>query len=314
MSFRAQQLVLLLLGLFLVLTASGSVSGNLTLVAENFTWAENLWFDGQGHMFVADWGQGALYRLTPNVTDPNGLAIKEEWVSGFQKCLGLQLVEDVMLMVVEEKDGTSAIINISLQEPGVWNTFSTTECLGNGLAYDATNRILFTACEALFIPLLGKVLGMSVHSPSPYVYAKDFVASDGAYVIDDLLFISESILAKVIVYNLTKSTTKGSNAQIADFKAPGMGSIDDFCVVRLPTSPNTLTMLAADFTGGNVVMIDALGGSQEYTVLATGLRNPTSVRKGFGSGWDAPGSFYVSEGGPLLGTDHNRRVWRLDLL
>eukprot|EP00759_Apiculatamorpha_spiralis_P005151 PhF_6_TR13052/c0_g1_i3/m.20722 len=36
----------------------------LTLIADNFTWAENMFFDGTGNLWVSDAYQGIMWKLT----------------------------------------------------------------------------------------------------------------------------------------------------------------------------------------------------------------------------------------------------------
>jgi hypothetical protein len=243
--------------------------------------------------------------------------------------------------VYEYNNRTSGIGAFDINTPNLWEPAYPTDTVGNGLTQSLTTGVLYTACEADFIPLLGRVYAFNISAPGNqvYTYAKDLWAADGAFIAQelDLLFMSDVVSAAVRVYNVTADPLQGTPIQ--DYKAPGMETLDDFCTLMVD---GVLWLLGADFLAQKVVAYQAWPfNSSNYFVLASGFGgNPTSVRVGRGPGWAAStGSpnirLYISEGGPLpidpslknrltlhrsnmraevqSGTEHNRQVWELEV-
>jgi sugar lactone lactonase YvrE len=290
--------------------------GNLTLIASNFTWAENLAFDGRGALFVTDDMAGIIYRLE---RDPATLVVtKQAWVTGFHNALGLALAPtgDEMYAVVTTAAGVHRIIAVSTVSPNNTTNVSVLGGCGNGLARAAAN-VLYSPTETDFIPDLGKVFAVptaGAGAGGSHTFDDHMWAADGAFIdpVTQLLYVSEVLTAKVTVYNVSEGPTASKGVKLLEFTAPGMKSLDDFCIARNATG-GAPWLIGADFTHGNVVRFPAAVGAAQRPAerLVEGLRNPTSVREGLGRGWE--GSLFITEGGKLLGKDHNRRVWELKL-
>lgn len=309
--------------------APAQPSGNLTLVADGFTWAENLWFDGAGGLFVTDDMAGIIYKLVrPSGT---GKATKTPWISGFSFCLGLYSVfnrQHQMYAVVKFNpkagqplcNGSSyGIIRFDTRTPNTYVQAACTEQIGNGLAVNTANGrgTIYTASEGNFIPGRGLVYDIDVQVAPARVatLADKLTAADGAFLDQrtQLLYVSEVLTAEILVFNVSARPI----ALVARYKAPGCKMVDDMCIAYVsPTTarPSARPFLyAADFWAGSVVAF-AADGSGAGTVLATGLQQPTSVRQGRGQGWNNPRSLFITEGGGLLPAwQKDRRVWELHL-
>ena len=297
-------------------SAPRAVVGTLELVADGFSWAENLAFDGRGNLFVSDCNRGQIVRLSHNAT--TGVVEKNLWGSGFKKFLGLTFAPgapETLFAVGVQSNGQGAVAEVSTLRPDTYAVIANISHMPNGLARDNATGAIYTTSEVDFIPELGHVYRVAParngSAAAVATFADKLWGADGAFIdpASGLLYVSEVLEAKVLVYNLTTAAGAGGKSA-AEFKAPAMKSLDDFCVFRQSAASQPV-MYGADFTGGKVVRFGlGRGGAVagDGQVLVEGLRNPTSVRRGLGAAWE--GSFYITEGGPLLGKKNNRRVWR----
>jgi hypothetical protein len=308
----------------------GTPQGNLTLLADGFTWAENLFFSGDGGLFVADDMVAAIYRLTRE-TDA-GPAKKETWLTGFKRALGMSNVfgqENQLYAVVELSSGScvsfdgkssndhgAAIISFSTQVPNNFTIAVCSEVLGNGFAVNDQNGLgtIYTANEGGFIPSKGLVLQIEPSNEISILFDQNMDSADGVFLDQktQLLYVSEVIQGLIRVYNVSQ----GQNTLLKQYHAPNSKMIDDFCIAyKLWDGQNSSIpfMFAADFWNETVMVFPA-DGSGPGRVLASGFYSPTSVRVGRGKGWNTPNSVYVTEGGGFIPSlQKNRRVWELHL-
>ena len=313
--------------------------GQLELVAGNFSWAENLFFDGRGNLFVSDFNRGQIIRFSWLRDHHNNASLIRQVIGRFAGVLGLDVVaagptdNRLRLYAVArpfrddtDEPGDPAIVVASIDNATAsqFEVVVNTSIIGNGLAHSNRTASLYTACEGDFIPYFGKILQipLAVAPPTVRTVASGLFASDGAFVStlggdSEFLFVSEVLTATVRVYDTA------SGALLTSYKAPNMTSLDDFCIITggLPAlAPGfDFWLVGADFTGGRVVAFaltssgSAVDGSA--VVVGEGFQNPTSVRVGVGADWTRPNatSLFVTEGGPLLFREDNRRLWRIDL-
>lgn len=317
-------------------TSSNTPTGNLTLIGDGFTWAENLFFDSQGGLFVNDDMQGILYKFTrASWTSP---VIKQVWIKGFKRALGISPVyghqPHQMYAVVnfEQSNCTSAdgkssnnngaaIIAFDINTPNSYTIAVCTLVLGNGLAVNQMNTkgTIFAANEGSFIPNKGILFESDPRSEASRFIANNLQAADGVFLDQNtqLLYISEVLEGHIRIYNVSGTNVTGAPPVfVKSYSAPNCKMVDDFCIAYIQPngSPSsTPFMFAADFWNDNVVAFNA-DGTGEGKILASGFYSPTSVRQGSGQGWDNPHSLFITEGGgfiPELQT--NRRVWELHL-
>lgn len=300
--------------------------GNLTLVADGYTWIENIFFDNQGAMYFSDSFEGKVMRVT-RASATGGAFVSETWLSGFGRVLGFALTEDEteMFAVAWLSKTEYNIIAFSLSTPQTYRVLATTEYSGNGLGLDAATNILFTASEGDFIPGNGRVYAMNMtgivnasNGPQATVQLFDdgLDAADGLWIDHTrrIMYVSEVLNATVRMYNLSLAHAGAAAALFGQYKAPGMTMLDDFSVSSAYCSSGIDTMFGADFWAGNVVAFPSDGSDPSSSVvLASGLFNPTSVRPGRGSGFTNGRTLYVSEGGGLDALTTNRRLWQLTL-
>jgi hypothetical protein len=310
---------------------NATLVGNLTELAAGFNWAENIWFDGLGGMYIADDFAGKVYKLTrPSYGGP---VTKQEWLSGFHNVLGINKVFgslDMMYAVVafdtpcavngsvpDVNATTFGIITFNTTAPGDYSTFVCTPLIGNGLAVNEKDGrgTLYSPSEGDFLPKKGMWFAIDPPTRQVEKAVSGLYSADGAYLDQQtqLLYVSEVALGTILVYNVSQL---GEYPLVHSFHAPGCMMVDDFCVLYMDASgapsPSQPYMFAADFLAGAVVAF-AADGQGSNTVLASGLLFPTSVRSGTGPGWDNPHSVYVSEGGSFVPSQATGRVWELHL-
>ena len=304
-------------------------TGNLTELAGGFIWAENIWVDGRGGLYIAEDSRGEVYKLTrPSYSGP---ITNQLWLSGFSHVLGIQNVwgsDDMMYAVVEFKTTCVAanshlsnstlngIIVFNTSTPGAYSTFVCTDGIGNGLSVNNKNGLgtIYSPSEGQFLPKQGHVFEIDPSTRAVTTPVTGLYSADGAFLdqATQLLYVSEVILGHILIYNVSHP---GTYPLVSSYHALGCVFVDDFCVLNVSPSgaPSPAPYLfAADYWAGSVVAFPA-DGTGEPVVLATGLQAPTSVRGGFGPGWDNPHSVYVSEGGGIFPSDNTRRVWELHL-
>jgi hypothetical protein len=102
-----------LLPLFLAPIVAASNAVKVSVIADGFSWVENLAMDGLGNIFVSDRTRGSISRLHFNAT--SGVFQKDEWVAGFSLVLGLTInpaSPGVMYAVGEDSGNRHFVIAI----------------------------------------------------------------------------------------------------------------------------------------------------------------------------------------------------------
>lgn len=304
----------------------GTPTGHLTLLTDGGEWYENLWFDGNGGLWVTDDLAGKIYKLTR--PSWNGPVTKTLWISGFKSALGMSNVvgqANRMYAVVRlpdtcvSNDGKSsndhgaAVISFDTITPNSYIVALCTPVLGNGFAVNtgsALNGIIYTANEGDFWPGKGVVIQADPTTEASITFDQDLDAADGVFLDQQtqLLYVSEVLKGEIRIYStLSRTLTK-------KYSAPNTKMVDDFCIAYVNWAGNassTPFMFAAGFWNDDVVAFPA-DGNGPGRILASGFYSPTSVRQGRGTGWDNPNSMYITEGGISFGA-LNRRVWELHL-
>ena len=81
-----------------------------TLLVDGFTWAENLAFDGKGHMFVSEAVHGYLYNIY--LCNDGTEYCKDVYLRGFDRIGGLAITPDgnTIYIGVAFKDNTNGIV------------------------------------------------------------------------------------------------------------------------------------------------------------------------------------------------------------
>jgi hypothetical protein len=297
---------------------SAAPGGNLTLVADEFIWAENLIFDDFGNLWVTDLYQGIVFKITKDAV--TGVITKTPWLSGFISLLGLATGPKTTIFFVGKTSKTGETLNFfDVNIRNNWTVVAQTSSLGNGLVYVAETDMLFSASEAFFVPNEGRVFFVeNVTHGTPQRTAQLLQSGlndcDGLFRDDrtNLLYMSEVLTATLYVYNLSADATS-THLPVRTFRAPNMTMLDDMCIVQAikGTAVSSPSIIAADFWTGNVVAFD-VGGTNPGTYVATGIANPTSVRRPkSGSVWDNGRNVFITEGGNFF--EKTRRVWELTL-
>lgn len=176
-------------------------------------------------------------------------------------------------------------------------------CLGGGLAY-SKDGVFYAASEGNFVPFEGavyRIQGEIVRVVQDHGFADDGVFID---INNELLYVSEAESASHKM--LVLSAFNGSSLGV--MKIGNVDMIDDFTI-----EASTGRVVAADFLGGKVVRFNGWTSSNSSTaeILLRDITNPTSAR--FGCVSDVHHGFsdkliFVSEGGGLLSSTHDRRV------
>ena len=299
----------------------GQLSGNLTLIADEFIWAENLIFDDFGNLWVTDLFQGIIFKISKD--SATGAITKTPWITGFEKLLGLATGPKTTIFFVGVVSSSNMTLSaFDVNTPNASRIIAQTDSCGNGLVYSAASDVLYSASEADFIPFLGRVFyAQNVSHGTPLREAQKLQSGlndcDGLFLDENtnLLYMSEVLTATLYVYNLTSNPTAGNlqSTPIRTFHAPNMTMLDDMCIVQSidNTSVKTPSIIAADFWTGKIVAFD-VSGQVAGSALATGIANPTSVRRPKkGSVWDNGRNVFITEGGNFFGK--TRRVWELTL-
>lgn len=294
---------------------------------EDFTWAENLVFDGIGNMFVSDAVRGELWRiyLCENRTE---YCHNVHLDAGLKDIGGIQISEDGLTIYAGAtlNNKSHAIISTPTSgSDGLFKIIALTKNKANGLAYDYERNVLYCTDEGTGSDEGGTITALDL-STNIQTTIKDFVpGADGAWMDNEnkLLYVGELLTMHVLVFNTSGISPSNAPIFIAEFDAfaplgglPHM--LDDFTIDK--TSSSSFSSLGqnvlygTDWTGKAVVKCSLDGTSYPPETIAppegVKLYEPTSVRWGKGPGFDA-NSLYVTEGGGVLPSQTNRRVLQI---
>jgi len=287
-----------------------SDSKDVVVVAEGFAWAENIVCaikdSNTAALFVSENKRGEIWKVTWNGTayDQERLGLSDD----FNLFAGLAKNDSEIFALGNPKGGGKCqLIRIDGSWSGdTYDVIATLprKCLGSGLAYN--NGVFYAASEGDFVPFEGAIY--RIDNSGNVVSVKDRGFADDGVAIDtqrDLVYVSEaeSISHKVLVLNST------SGAYIDVIQPENVDMIDDFTV-----DISTGRVVAADFLGGKIVRFDGWTRSKKpkAEVLLSAITSPTSARFGCVHDGSLVGLsdklIFVSEGGGLLSSTHNRRV------
>lgn len=130
-------------------------------------------------------------------------------------------------------------------------------------------------------------------------------AADGVWIDQNrhLLYVSQVLGAVVHVYDLTQGTWQRK------VSASGMWTLDDYTL-----SDDGTILFGTEFLAGKVMSFHVNSDDDTHdgsTVLASGVKNPTSARWGCGTRGFESTSLFVTEGGGVMSSVKNRRLLEL---
>ena len=300
--------------LVLIALAGPAAASSLPLLnVGGYAWAENLVFDCQGNMFVSDHFQGTVTRIALNTT--TNTYEKHVHAAGFDSVGGLSVSDDGQILYFSAKtqDGVFGVYRVRTTGTphGPFTPLATLEALGNGVAVDDERNIMWTTAEHSFIRHTGTLTQVNLTSGETHTVKDDLYAADGLWFdkASKLLFVGQLLNRHIYVYDTVAGQGKG------DFDGMQHGialanMLDDLTLWNGTSADLGATLLVgADFTGKEVVKFRLDGSSTSVLSPPSGidLHQPTSVRWGCGTGFDA-NSLYVSEGGGLSRMVTSRRV------
>eukprot|EP00938_MAST-03A_sp_MAST-3A-sp1_P005603 g5603.t1 len=268
---------------------------------------EDTIFERETALFVSENTRGEIWKITWNGSSYDQTKLKLS--DAFTRFAGLAKneKEEIFALGNPRKGNGCQMIKLSSWSGETSYTVIANLprlCLGGGLAYYG-NNVFYAASEGDFFPFEGEVYrieNQKVHVIQDHGFADDGVFIDTA---NELLYVSEaeSVSHKMLVLN----ASNGSSL-LGMMKIGNVNMIDDFTVEAL-----TGRIVAADFLAGKVVRFKGWKDSKSPTaeVLLSGITSPTSAR--FGCVSDIHHGFsdkliFVSEGGGLLSSTHDRRV------
>ena len=294
---------------------------------DGFAWAENLVFDGLGHMFVAENTNGMVYRI--NLCNNGTEYCKEIYLeNGLKKVGGLQVSDDGQVLYAgvtfDDEDESTGIISAPTNgnPSDTYSIFAKTAYQPNGLAYDITHGYLYYAASDI-------VYAVNKETQLETVIRGGVKGADGAWFnpLTNKLYIGELFSMQIHVFDTANPITNlgipASYVGVYTALSNEFGKthmMDDFTIQTQSidtTEVEDVYMYGCDFTGKNVMSFDMSGKHVSQVDLnkatdgqITELFNPTSVRYGKGEGFD-PSSLYLAEGGGITKRTTNRRVIQL---
>jgi hypothetical protein len=144
--------LLLRLAVACCLVAARAHAASVSVIADGFTWVENLAFDGRGAAFVSDLAHGTITRLALNATTQT--YDKTLWASGFKKVLGLSVdpsAPHIMYAVGDSLDGKPFVAIVGTDEPQQIKILipDLGNGTGNGLGVYHANGLVYTVRDCL---------------------------------------------------------------------------------------------------------------------------------------------------------------------
>jgi hypothetical protein len=150
---------------------------NVTIVAEGFSWIENLCFDGNGNMFASELNRGQLLmvRNTGSESSPN--YVTTELISNddglIKKFLGCVTDEErhpgTVFISGEFHNDTSGLFAVPVSDPNNWEIVAyTTAGVGNGIGLHEKTGLIYTSAEGTFLPGGGVVSSVLFLDPLQY--------------------------------------------------------------------------------------------------------------------------------------------------
>jgi len=274
-----------------------------TLNMSGFAWAENLVFDAHGNLYVSDTMTGILWRI--HLSADQQSYVRDEFISSghFHRINGLTVTEDgnTIYAVVELASNKEPwLVSFSINHPNQYQPLVMTPVLGNGLALHFATGLFFTANEGNFVPGKGVVYEINVKQNHTSEAVKYLSGADGVQIdqANNWVYVSEVLSGTMLRYSLANGTLSLNSK----FVAPGVGSVDDFCLIA-----NGTQIAAADYTNGQVVQFNSDGSSTSNTLVISNLISPTACKVGSGPQFNNE-DLFITEGGGKFPYVHNRRV------
>lgn len=300
---------------------AGAAKDLPSLVFEGFSWAENLEFDGIGHLFVSEAVRGELWRiqLNSNQTSYEGHIFLNE---GFTMFGGLSASPDGLRMLAGAtfEDDSHAIVDVSTQgDIGQYKVLAKTSHHPNGMACDWVNSLCYYTDEGTGEDYKGTVNMVDIVT-GVETLIKDHVAyPDGVYFDQEnnRLYVAELASRKINVFTTSPNGAVFQEQFLGLHKAlNALNIIDDITLFSKCASneASCTTLLAADWTGKSLQKF-SVDGTSVSKIPAPGdikFKELTSVKWGKGPGFDEA-SVYVTEGGGVVGKETNRRVIQVKL-
>lgn len=139
-------------------------------------------------------------------------------MGNFTRTLGLAIdpTGTVLYGIAIDEQKRSMLIKMDPQRPNIWSPLAVTDKPGNGLAMHFATGLLYTASEGFFVPGNGEVYEIDPSSGKVTSIMSGLFAADGAWIDQQrhLLYISEVVFGKVIIYDLK------ARRQIGKYSAP----------------------------------------------------------------------------------------------
>ena len=291
---------LLLAAAFLLASILPGSAPAQTLSVEGFAWAENLTFDGRGHLFVSENLRGEVWRIE---ADGEGGYTSALHLSGFEAVLGLAASEDghIIYAVGRLLDDSPLVFGFSADVPETWWVIAPVPQSPNGLERNNDGH-LFVTTEGSFIPGRGEVYEIEPETGSVWTVMTGLWAPDGAAIDLDgqLLYVGEVVSGKIWTYDLATQETQGYFQGVIGKRGQWL---DDFCI-----SDDGSALYGADFARRTAIRVP-IGEEASGRPDVLGRLDYPTTSAAFGSG---PGfrstSLYVTEGGGIAESTTDRRV------
>ncbi|CAM2005358.1 SMP-30/gluconolactonase/LRE family protein [Acanthopleuribacter pedis] len=289
----------LLLGLLMVGATAPAADGT---VAEGFAWLENQCFDGRGNLFFSDSTHGEVWRLFEGGENRYHMELVQ---SDFQAVMGLAVDEarDEVLAVVVRREGRwlarNYLVAFRAELPSIYRIIASLPSSGNGLVVH--DRFAYISSARSFLPEDGVVYRVDIERGSVDVFAEKLTYANGLAldVAKQHLYVGEWATGAIQVFDLATARRVRTHHLLKPRDAEWL---DDMVV-----DSERGWLYGTDFAKGRVVAVPLTGEAAGPVEVAAGLKNPTSVAFGRGTGFRGC-SLYVTEGGGLTVHDADRRL------
>jgi hypothetical protein len=233
---------------------------------------------------------------------------------GIHQFGGLQITPDgkTLYAGVTFEDKSHGIISTSTTYDNQhFEVVAMTKHQPNGFACDWKRNMMYYTDEGTGSEEGGSVTSFNLLTGEQIVVKDHIPGADGAWfdAATDKLYIGELISMKINVFDTSKDVISFVGNYIGLNEMRGIHMIDD--ITLFSTSPDgdisKSVLLAADFTGKAIQMFQLDGSSISTVTPSIELYEPTSVRWGYGPGFDS-NSIYLTEGGGATARQTSRRV------
>ena len=270
----------------------GLVSSMPMLNIDGFTWAENLVFDGNGHLFVSDTVKAEIYKieLCENATS----YCKSVYVHGGLKGIGGMQVSDdgsilyagittfiflsdflsCLFIGVTMEDGSTGIINTPTNTKigiSAYTLQFTTSHQPNGLALDTKNGNFYYCDEKS-----ESIYAVNINTSKELVMKSEVKGADGLWlnINNGLLYAGELYSKKIHVFDTAKILDNNLPSYVQVYNglsSLGFGSMLDDITIAHPglLAPGVDTLYGCDFLGKAIYSFDINGNSKQSVDIKT---------------------------------------------